>query len=97
MNLTNQPVYQARHPESVLVTPEFPHGAAALNALFDRDMWERDEDVGTGMADETIDIDTEVGRWRAGRDVQGTVLTVEGDAHRDARRPAPPAEVLYGV
>lgn len=62
MNLTNQPAYQARHPNAVFVTPEFPHGAAALNALFDRDMWERDEDVDTGIADETIDIDTEEGR-----------------------------------
>lgn len=62
MNLTNQSAYQARHPNAVLVTPEFPHCAAALNALFNGDMWERDEDVDTGMSDEVIDLDAPEGR-----------------------------------
>lgn len=61
-------IYQARHPNSVLVTPEFPHCAAALNALFDGDMWERDEDVDNGMLSEEVDLssDEALKNFRAG-------------------------------
>lgn len=71
MNLTNQPTYQARHPKSVLVTPEFPHCAAALNALFARDMWERDEDINDMIGDE-VDLteDAALKGFKAGRPEQ---------------------------
>lgn len=59
METVNQPAYQARHPNAVLVTPDFPHCAAALNALFAHDIWERDEDTKDTTGDE-VDL-----RWRA--------------------------------
>lgn len=37
--------YRARHPNAVLIESEYPHCAAALNALFGREVWVRDEDI----------------------------------------------------
>lgn len=67
MNLTNQPAYQACHPNAVLVTPDFPHCAAALNALFANDIWERDEDTKDTTGDE-VDLSTDeaLKNFRAG-------------------------------
>lgn len=67
MNLTNQSAYQARHPKSVLVTPEFPHCAAALNALFANDAWKCDEDINV-MLDDEVDLSTDeaLKNFRAG-------------------------------
>lgn len=58
MQLIHQAAYQSRHPNAVLVTPEFPHCAAALNALFANDAWERDEDINDTIGEE-VDLSTD--------------------------------------
>lgn len=45
MNNAHIDAYLARHPNAELLEPEYPHCGAALNALFGRDVWIRDEDI----------------------------------------------------
>lgn len=45
MNLSYIDAYLARNPNAELIEAEYPHCGAALNALFGREVWIRDEDI----------------------------------------------------
>lgn len=62
MNPTMQLLYQGRHPQAVLVAASFAHAAEALNALFNQEIWARDEDLAANVDDATVDMDSET--WR---------------------------------
>ena len=83
--------YKARHPNEVLLTPSFSNAAAALNALFDRDLWECDSDVDELDSDESIDIDSKAGTEALSQSVKGARTKKE-----DHFRWRAPSETLRG-